>query len=169
MRARPATYSAAKVRAFFDEFSFLEKHLSWKWIDFVWVKRVGNELLQTATVDNGLIRVEIWLLDRKGDLVYKVGTSRRDVYHPRKFWTREWWRRRLSGEFDRETAINALHHLGEKVKNIHYILEVKYHYTVELILYKPPKDFTLQEWLTEELKIEKSCLEQDIAEIDTLE
>ena len=171
-----STYSPAKVKAFFKEFPFLANFVNWEDVDSPQVSRVTPELLQETASRNAtpaifyafsigyppaiLMRrnTRIRLLDKEGNLLYEVGAWKNPHYR--------WWNPFTAYRFQDETVGDALHRLGEKSRDVYYILSLDWYFGIQLVLYKPPKEFSIPGWLDEQLGVEKANLRKEIAAIN---
>jgi hypothetical protein len=174
MNDRPSTYSPAKVKAFFSEFPFLANYIRWEAVDFPRVGRVTSEVLAEEALRDGTpffflfsisahpsppMNTRIRLLDKEGHLLYEVGAWKNISYR--------WWKPWTINRFQGETVGDALHQLGERAKDVYYVLWIESWFNVNLVLYKPPKDFTIQAWLKAQLEVEKANLRQEVDAIDS--
>jgi hypothetical protein len=124
---------------------------------------VDRDLLtaRISTKAEGGKREEFFLLDRDGELLGRVGVKSAPT----------WWRRNRQVRF-RETVGDAILRFGAAGR-LQFVLEQE---TVVdetydclrrcLTIHKPPKDFTAQEWLDEELRRARAAIQAEIAAID---
>lgn len=166
----------SKVEMFFREFPFLVNFTAPDKVKTVKVLRVDEKLL--ATIPNRysypLISEDyfeqIILLDKNG---LPLGEVKQWGRYPESTKGRLW---RMIGLVENprhqgESVADALHRLGEVTERIVYILSLEKETKVNsdyfrLVLYKPPKNFTLKEWIDSAVSRQQETLQKEIAEID---
>jgi hypothetical protein len=142
----------SQVRVLFEEFPFLNKYFNPRKIEKARVQRVDAETMEISTVASGTRIYKVLLLDKIGDLVVELDVKK--IYGPR--W--QFWRKRTEKLWG-ESVSDALLRSGNPSLVQYVIVETP---NKELVLYKPPRSFTLQGWIDEQ----RRKLKEALAEID---
>jgi len=160
------TTEYAKRVAFFKEFPWLSKYVRQEDVQKVRVSRIDLPLIRreignsdtdffVAFFDSPEFE-RAWLLDAKGEIVTSDAMVRKGFLRRRLCFT--------SSKMEKgETIQNKLIELGEKRKEAVYFLSF---FKGEVVVYKPPKSFNLDEWIEELLKRTHAELKKNLAEID---
>jgi len=162
-----------KVRAFFEEFEFLQKIAEAEGAEEVYVKRIDENFLKRVPIYSGatgsLVDItdseKIFLLDKDGNVLTEVKPSV-DIRHNEAHWDDESWDGETVGEAigdldnPNEVLCAILIHRGFKIRDHHSIGGYS------LTVYKPPKSFTLLGWIKEQERREKQLLSAQLVEID---
>ena len=164
-----------KVNAFFNEFPFLNALVEGgpREVDEVKVARIDRHLLELVPKYEGstgsLVGIDdserIFLLDSNGEVLAEPRQAT-DITHNEAH--------RDDEEEEGETVGEALLCLEDPntvayAVSIHTGYDIRDHYSVggcSVVVYKPPKGFTLQEWIEEQKRRAKEMLDAQIAEID---
>lgn len=150
---------AAKVYALFKEKVWLGKYVCQKDVTKVHVECVDMDLLEETTEPEYLRwRKRILLFDKAGFLLFEVGVSEDPIkiylYNPSTWFPGA---KTMIVYSDSETLASALLRCDGLAGSVFYIVklekEKRRSRTFELTLYKPPKNFNLQEWI-EKIKIQ---------------
>lgn len=159
----------AKVVAFFREFPFLENLLNRNRIDSIHVFRVDRDLMtKTPWCMHIHPFGHVWstyiLLDKNGAKLTTVGIRPTE----RKWWRPSTWPGR---KHFKETVGEAIARLGNRARQAFFIVYFNPMFENgpgDLILYKPPKGFTIQGWLEEEIRREQAAIQAESQAIDAL-
>lgn len=133
----------SKINAFFKEFPFLKEHIHKEAVTGAKVARIDFGLLETTRVFDFR---EIFLLDRNGKRLAEVGM---EVNYRFIIWKPSTWLRNWINESVGET----IERLPEIANRTYYVLVSQDSLDTgemgsrSIVLYKPPKDFTLAGWL----------------------
>lgn len=163
-----------KIEAFFEEFDFLLPVVGWEYwgaIKSARVERVDEKLLDLVggriTLDYELGSFEtqrvIFILAKDGRQITRIGS-------PDKGGVLRKMVDALSSRphNEQETVASALGRLetNGKLEEAHFVVYFEPN-AGNLVLYKPPKGFTIATWL-EELKLRaKAKIQEDVAAIDS--
>lgn len=161
-----------KVVAFFKEFPFLRKLLreeeGWE----PCVKRVDYDLLISIPcycefkdwlfdfLDNGgwvgkmpySVQSAYALLDKNGEILSFVGV---------RWWNPMTWTRA------RETVGDAIARLGNRAKRVFFVVHFSPQGDHSLTVYKPPRGFTIQDWLEEEIRRKRAAVQEEVQKEQT--
>lgn len=157
-----------KTEAIYRQFPFLERHFPKESVSTARVSRISKEFLDQRSqfvltrLDDGTpiwcSNGEILLFDKKGELLAEVG-----AWQARKrflFWS---W---LNRESFVESVGQALLQIGANTA-VHYAAWFNRPGAErELIVYKPPKDFTIQEWYEERVRRDERSIRNGVRAID---
>lgn len=151
----------AKVKAMFEEFPFLGKYANIDYCSYVAVKRIDEDLLETCFEANSEDYFStVLLLDSNGECLTQVGgRPNSSKFH----WLNPFSWKRIVPFF--ETVEEALLRIGEISDKVYCILAIQ-DCTYEIVVYKPPKNFTLKAWLERRLELAKHEVKKDLLEID---
>ncbi len=173
-----------KTQAFFREFPFLTKEQQTNDISFVlcpnvdeveevFVSRIDKDFLKRVPQYSGatgsLVGIDdeesICLLDKNGDFLTSVKQGG-DCIHNEGHTDDEHWDGETVGEALLQTNPEEVHY----AVLIHTGYEIQDHHSVggySMTLYKPPKGFSLPEWVKEQEKRAEELIKAQVAEIDT--
>lgn len=146
----------SKVAAFFQEFPFLGRLLDENGVKSVYVRRVDRDLMAKTSqcwVASVLsVRWDVYLLlDKEGGVLTTARMRWRNPFGVR------------------ETVGDAIARLGNQAGRVSFVLSLfPAGNNKEIVLYKPPKGFTIQGWLEEEIRREQAVIRAESEAIDTL-
>lgn len=163
-----------KINAFFKEFPFLASLVGdVSWVEEVRVSRIDHNFLEYVPKYEGatgsLVGIEdserIYLLSKEGKILAEPRQSL-DISHNEAHTDDE--------EEEGETVGEALAYLEDPnavtyAVSIHTGYRIRDHHSVggfSVVVYKPPKRFTLKEWVEEQERRAKEILDAEIAEIN---
>lgn len=162
-----------KILGFFKEFPWLNSLIDWRGIQIVKVGRIDSDILNTTVTatwgesedyyPTGLTR-QIFLIDESGKTIKQIGIGRPIKITPNWFFRLFGIKPREIANYKAEMVWDALLELGEREKNIHFIVECRKEQGYQaLILYKKPKRV---EHITEHfVKIAQNEIHQIVGEI----
>ena len=177
--------NAARVQAIFAELPWLSDYFDKTWVQTARVERVDLDILKVVPVNKcgpyqGQPRwtqhnYGFWsLFNERGEKLAEVGVVNVPLqYQPISRW-RRWLERRnpsrhyVEGSNFRlmwieESVGDAILHLDEKAKEVFYVVTG----SSELIVYKPPKGFTLMGWVEEKIRQARVKVQDELAAIDS--
>ncbi len=160
----------SKVVAFFQEILFLGDFFKEDQVKSINFQRVDRELMvkspeKSQAGGDPFLPLIFWskyiLLDENGKKLATVGVKPVSM----KWWKPLTW----SGEQQfGETVGDAIARLGDRAGEVYFVLHSSPSPPFEIILYKPPKNFTIQGWLEEEIRRERAAIRAESEEIDAL-
>lgn len=163
---------AAKVEALFRERPFLNKHFSKTRIRSVRVKVADSSILKRATSaqNQGEIgfMVRAYLLNQDGEMIHEVG-FRRELEIKGKP-NRRWWEILTPEEdvfrvwYNGDSVGEDLEYIGEEAARKVTFVVFTDMYDGSLTLYRPPKGYTLLEWLEKETARAQKELRAELAQ-----
>lgn len=158
----------AKTIAFYKEFPFLEKLLN---VDEAWnvcVKRVDYDLLTSKPCYNDSFLK--WFLN--GDWIGGEATAL--PYSPLSafalldengkiltFVGLRWWNP-ITWARTRETVGDVITRLGDRAKRVFFVVNFSPQGDHPLTVYKPPRGFTIQDWLEEETRRKRAAFSEEV-------
>lgn len=166
-----------KIKAFFEEFDFLYKIADLERIERVEVKRIDRDFLNKVPkyigATGSMVDISnseaIFLLDSEGNIVAEPRPTV-DITHNEAYQDDEYEQGERVGD-----ALASLEE--DAVNSIQYALLIHTGYRIrdhesmggyKIVVYKPPKGFTLIQWMKEQKELEKKLLSAKIAEIDNI-
>jgi len=174
-----------KLSAYYREFPWLSKFCEIKNAGKVSVQRIDHKLLKKIPdrpdfleqfivasfgdlFDMENSSEEIFLLNSSGESLARVG----EIQHDPK--PKKWWRknpRPYTSHSSRETVGEALTRLDAKLQEaVHFIavMEIWELSKTNIVIYKIPKGWTLQQWIEEEIQREQKKIQEEKLQIDTV-
>lgn len=155
-----------RVKAFLKEFPFLNKHLEKLPIDSAKVSRIDvNFLSRRLKIDAGFYFISgftvevIIVLDKEGNKITQVGVNP----SPPPWW-KFWDENHGRGGWLYETIGEALLRLPPEVSARAYF--VMSYMDGRVVLYKPPKEFSIQEWVDKQTENERQEIAEEVLKID---
>jgi hypothetical protein len=159
-----------KISAFLEEFPWVKRYVHPRDISRVFVSRIGSGLLDknlAAKVGDCFVQEMLLLLDEKYEL---VSLSKKIPLPHRRFFTGSKViinkTVTFSGRVEHWTTISkAFDFLGQEVSRIRFIFSY-FRPTGTVIIYRPPKEFTITDWMRAQIETERKHLQTELQEIE---
>jgi hypothetical protein len=174
-RAEMEKIKTSKREAFLLEFPWLQKYIS-NAVASIKVQRIDSDLcrrnlkktdIALNLFSDDVLWEEIFLLDAEGKELAKVGQIPQPA-KPKTFWKRN--PKPFFRYNGKETVEEALFRLEVRANEVRFVLSVdwiKHNWPLKVVtIFKPPKKFSLPEWLKEEIKIARNEIGKELAAIN---
>ncbi len=150
--------SNSKVEAFFKRFPFLSKYAKKDRVSGIAVLRIKEELLSEYRYCSCTFKThnDFLLLDETGEKLTHVG----EILEPKSFWWLPAPRSQNIGE-----ALHYLENIG-KIQKAKFVLSIR-SCRGEIILFAPPRGFTISGWLDEQVRVASEKLTSQLEKIDS--